>query len=290
MTVRTVEIAIGGMTCAGCAARVEKALRGRSDVSSAEVNLAMARARVTGEEMSFAKAAESIEKAGYHAYPLSASAPPASNRDAIEVVIALALAAPLVPMALPGGIQFALATLVQFGIGWRFYRAGWNAARALSGNMDLLVALGTSAAWGLSTYMLFAGHAEHLYFDSSAVVIALVRLGKWLESRATRQAGAAIRALSALRPETARVSREGVEQEIPLTKLKKGDLVVVRPGERIAVDGLVTEGASQADESLLTGESLPVAKQAGDKVIGGSVNGDGLLVVETVALGAESTL
>ena len=290
MTVRTIDIAIGGMSCAGCAARVEKALRGRQDVASAEVNLAMARARVSGEEMSFAKAAEAVEKAGYHAYPLSGAAPDTSSRDGIEVVIALLLAAPLVPMALPGWLQFILASIVQFGIGWRFYRAGWKAARALSGNMDLLVALGTSAAWGLSTFMLAAGHRDHLYFDSSAVVIALVRLGKWLESRATNQAGAAIRALSALRPETARVRRAGEEQEIPLTKLKKADLVVVRPGERIPVDGLVTEGESQADESLLTGESLPVAKQAGSSVIGGSVNGDGLLVIETKALGAESTL
>src|SRR5579859_4940921 len=252
MTVRTLDIAIGGMSCAGCAARVEKALRGRADVTSAEVNLAMARARVTGEEISFAKAAEAVEKAGYHAYPLTASAAPASNREAIEVAIAVAIAAPLVPMALPGWVQFALATIVQFGIGWRFYRSGWKAAKALSGNMDLLVALGTSAAWGLSTYMLLSGHDGHLYFDSSAVVIALVRLGKWLESRATRQAGEAIRALSALRPETARVRRDGVEQEIPLTKVKQSDLVVVRPGETIPVDGEVTEGESQADESLLT--------------------------------------
>lgn len=290
MTVRTVDIAIGGMSCASCAARVEKALRGHEDVASAEVNLAMARARVTGEEISFAKAAEAVENAGYHAYPLTASAPPVSRRDPIEVAIALALAAPLLPMSLPGWIQFALATIIQFGIGWRFYRAGWKAARVMSGNMDLLVALGTSAAWGLSTYLLIGGRSDHLYFDSSAVVIALVRLGKWLESRATRQAGEAIRALSALRPETARVRRDGIEQEIPLTKLKKTDLVVVRSGERIPVDGVVTEGNSQTDESLLTGESLPVSKQAGSPVIGGSVNGDGLLVIETTALGAESTL
>jgi Cu+-exporting ATPase len=156
--------------------------------------------------------------------------------------------------------------------------------------MDLLVALGTSAAWGLSTWMLLSGQHGHLYFDSSAVVIALVLLGKWLEARAKRQAGKAIRALSALRPEIARVRRDGVEQDLPLTRVKLGDLVVVKPGERIAVDGIVTEGESQADESLLTGESLPVAKSAGAKVIGGSVNGEGLLVVKTTALGAESTL
>jgi len=290
MTVRTVDLAIGGMTCAGCAARVEKALKAASGVASAEVNLAMARARISGEEVSFGRIADAVQKAGYHAYPLAQAEEAEKSDGGIEVMVAILLALPLVPMALPGWLQFILATAVQFGLGWRFYRSGWHAARNLAGNMDLLVALGTSAAWGLSTWMLVSGHPAHLYYDSSAVVIALVLLGKWLEARAKRQAGKAIRALSALRPETARVRRDGVEQELPLTKLKLGDLVVVKPGERIAVDGVVAEGESQADESLLTGESMPVAKRISDKVIGGSVNGDGLLVVKTMALGAESTL
>ena len=138
--------------------------------------------------------------------------------------------------------------------------------------------------------MLFSGHQADLYFDSSAVVIALVLLGKWLEARAKRQAGKAIRALSALRPDTARVRRDGMDEEVPLTKLKMGDLVVIKPGERMPVDGTVVEGESQTDESLLTGESMPVAKSVSDTVIGGSVNGEGLLVVKTTALGAESTL
>jgi len=290
MSVRTIDIAIGGMSCAGCASRVEKALKAAPGVASAEVNLALARARITGEEMSFGSAAGVVEKAGYHAYPLAGSAPPPEKKGGAEVLLALALAAPLVPMALPGWLQFILATIIQFGFGWRFYRAGWNAARALSGNMDLLIAIGTTAAWGLSTGMLANGHATHLYYDSSSVVIALVLLGKWLETRAKNQAGAAIRALAALRPETARVRRNGEDQELPLTKVKLGDLVVVKPGERIAVDGRVVEGTSQVDESLLTGESMPVAKAVSDRVIGGAVNGDGLLVVETTALGAESTL
>src|SRR5579859_5222112 len=295
MTVRTIDLAIGGMTCAGCAARVEKALKAAPGVASAEINLAMARARVSGDEVSFGRIADAVQQAGYHAYPLAQAEEADKSDGGMEVALAILLALPLVPMGMiakggPGWLQFILATAVQFGLGWRFYRSGWHAARNLAGNMDLLVALGTSAAWGLSTWMLFSGHQTHLYYDSSAVVIALVLLGKWLEARAKRQAGKAIRALSALRPDTARVRRDGADQEIPLTKLKLGDLVVVKPGERIAVDGVVTEGESQADESLLTGESMPVAKAVSDKVIGGSVNGEGLLVVKTTALGAESTL
>ncbi len=195
--------------------------------------------------------------------------------------------------SLPGWIQMALATPVQFWLGARFYRAGWAALRAGSGNMDLLVALGTSAGYGLSLYLLFK-HADHgtphLYFEASAVVITLVMLGKWLEARAKRQTTAAIRALNALRPETARVRRGGQEQEVPIGQVRLGDLVVVRPGERLPVDGLVVEGASEVDESLVTGESLPVAKHAGDKVTGGAVNAEGLLVIKTSAIGAESTL
>lgn len=291
MSVRTLDVAIGGMSCAGCASRVEKALRAWPGVERAEVNLALAKARVSGEEINFSKVAEAVEKAGYHAYPMADDpAPPPAAEGGRDALMALILAAPLVPMALPGWLQFILATIIQFGLGWRFYRAGWNAARALSGNMDLLVALGTTAAWALSTWMLASGHGAHLYYDGSGVVIALVLLGRWLESRAKSQAGAAIRALASLRPQTARVRRDGAELDLPLTKLRLGDLVVVRPGEKIAVDGSVIEGASSVDESLLTGESLPVAKSVSDKVIGGAVNGDGRLVVKTEALGAESTL
>jgi Cu+-exporting ATPase len=194
---------------------------------------------------------------------------------------------------LNGWLQLALATPVQFWLGARFYRAGWKALRAGAGNMDLLVALGTSAGYGLSVYMLLK-HAEHgtphLYFEASAAVITLVLLGKWLEARAKRQTTEAIRALNALRPEVARVRREGVDTEVPIALVSVGDLVVIRPGERVAVDGIVVEGESQVDESLVTGESLPVAKLTGDKVTGGAVNAEGLLLVRTAAVGAETTL
>jgi Cu+-exporting ATPase len=186
-----------------------------------------------------------------------------------------------------------LATPVQFWLGARFYRAGWKALRAFSGNMDLLVAIGTSAAYGLSVYLLIKhwGHdMAHLYFESSAVVITLVLLGKWLEARAKRQTVQAIRALESLRTTEAVVRRNGTDTVVPLDQVRRGDLLVVRPGERVPADGKVVEGGSHLDESLLTGESLPVAKRPGDKVTGGAVNGEGMLLVEATAVGADSML
>jgi len=307
---QTVELQVEGMTCASCVARVEKALKKVPGVASAEVNLATERAqvRLSAREPDVAALTAAIEKAGYTARPVQAAAAeaPAARRwpDWWPVALAAALSLPLVlPMLgglfgadwmLPGWWQLALATPVQFWLGARFYRAGWKALRAGAGNMDLLVALGTSAGYGLSLYLLFK-HAEHgmphLYFEASAVVITLVLLGKWLEARAKRQTTEAIRALNALRPEVARVrGGDGIDREVPVDQVKVDDRVVVRPGERIPVDGVVLEGASQVDESLITGESLPVAKHAGDKVTGGAVNAEGLLLVQTTAVGAESTL
>jgi P-type Cu+ transporter len=217
--------------------------------------------------------------------------------------LSLPLVLPMVGMLvgrhdmLPGWWQLALATPVQFVLGARFYRAGWKALRAGAGNMDLLVALGTSAAYGLSVWILLQdaaagghGHGLPLYFEASAVVITLVLLGKWLEARAKRRTTEAIRALQQLRPERARVLRGGEEHDVAVAALRVGDRVVVRPGERLPVDGRVVEGASEVDESLVTGESLPVTKAEGAAVIGGAVNGSGRLVVRTTAVGAESTL
>jgi Cu+-exporting ATPase len=195
---------------------------------------------------------------------------------------------------LPGWLQLLLATPVQFWLGARFYRAGWKALRNGSGNMDLLVAIGTSAAYALSAYQLMADPAGHgmpqLYFESSAVVITLVLLGKWLEGRARRQTVDAIRALESLRPGSALVRRGGQDVEVALELLRVGDLMVVRPGERVPADGRVIEGGSHLDESLLTGESLPVARRAGERVLGGAVNGEGLLIVEATAVGAATML
>ena len=197
--------------------------------------------------------------------------------------------------ALPGWWQLALATPVQFWLGARFYRAAWKALKARAGNMDLLVALGTSAGYGLSVYHLLFTTPHHgeppLYFEASAVIITLILMGKWLEARAKRQTTEAIRALQALRPATARVRRaDGREAEVPVASVRVGDLVVVLPGERFPVDGEVIEGRSHADESLVSGESLPLPKEPGDRVTGGAVNAEGRLVLRTAAVGAESVL
>jgi len=304
-----------GMTCASCAGRVEKALASVPGVREASVNLATEVATVKADPALDLQAMRSaVEKAGYEvgeqAQRLDAGeptlpAPTAPPRNdwwpvALSALLSLPLIIPMFGMlfgadwSLPGAWQLALATPVQFWLGARFYRAGWKAAKAGAGNMDLLVALGTSAGYGLSVYQLIAhaGHGgmPHLYFEASAVVITLVLLGKWLEARAKRQTTEAIRALNALRPDTARVRRDGREADVPLAQVRRGDVVVVRPGERMPVDGVVMEGASQVDESLITGESLPVAKHEGDRVTGGSVNAEGLLVVQTTAVGAETTL
>jgi P-type Cu+ transporter len=217
------------------------------------------------------------------------------KRETWRVVAAAVLSAPLLlPMLgimLPGWLQLALATPVQFIIGARFYTGAWKALRAGTGNMDLLVALGTSTAYLYSLYVLVAGVPDaHLYFEAAAVVIALIMVGKWLEARAKRSTTAAIRALMSLRPERARVERGGSEVEVPVAAVAVGDVAVVRPGERLPVDGFVVSGHSQVDESLLTGESLPVVKNAGDNVTGGSINGGGLLRIETTAVGEQSTL
>lgn len=299
-----IDLDIEGMSCASCVGRVERTLRKMEGVLDAEVNLATERAHVRfAAGVSPEVLIGAIEKAGYHARLHRTAESPVTmrhEREFLHVLLAAALSLPLaLPMLLslfgvqwmlPGWIQLALATPVQFVLGARFYRAGWKALRAGTGNMDLLVALGTSAAYGLSFYLLVTRGAHHLYFEASAVVITLVLLGKWLEVRAKQQTTAAIRALQVLRPEKARVRRDGVDTDIPSEQVRVGNMVVVRPGERIPVDGIVQEGASHVDESMITGESLPVARQAGDKVTGGAINAEGLLLVRTTAVGAESTL
>jgi Cu+-exporting ATPase len=303
----SLKLDIIGMTCASCSARVEKALNKVPGVLDASVNLATEQATVKlTQGTSTAALIAAVERAGYEArLPQTTAAPttlPARTLpDWWPVALAIGLSLPLItPMfasllgahwMLPGWLQLALATPVQFWLGARFYRAGWKALRAGSGNMDLLVAVGTSAAYGLSLYLLLTrADAMHLYFEASAVVISLVLLGKWLEARAKRQTTEAIRALQALRPTTARVRLDGVDRDMPIDAIRVGDLVVIRPGERVPVDGEVVEGESQVDESLLTGESLPVDKQPGHTVTGGAINAQGVLVARTTAVGTETTL
>jgi Cu+-exporting ATPase len=309
VTQHAVRLNIAGMTCASCVARVEKALARVPGVLAATVNLATESAEVVSLSPEVAPLVAAVARAGYAASPPSDRPAAADDSERAllpqwwPVALAIALSAPLaLPMIgllwgahwmLPGWLQWLLATPVQFWLGARFYVAGGKALRAGAGNMDLLVALGTTAAYGLSVYLWLTaedGALPHLYFEASAVVITLVLLGKWLETRAKRQTTEAIRALNALRPDTARVRRDEQELDLPLAQVRVGDIVVIRPGERVPVDGEVSEGTSHVDESLITGESLPVAKRAGEHVTGGAVNGEGLLIVRTVAIGAETVL
>jgi len=297
----SLDLAITGMSCASCVSQVEKALSQLPEVASVAVNLATERAHVSlAKPLDAEHIIQAVIDTGYGAEVIRQG----QRREEIHtggwhVVFAIVLSLPLVvPMFLnflgshimvPGWLQWLLATPIQFWLGARFYIAAWKAVRNRSGNMDLLVAIGTSAAYGLSIYMLFRGDM-HLYFEASSAVITLVLLGKWLEGRAKRQTSEAIRALQALSPETARVKRQDVEMQIPLEEVVVDDLVLVRPGERIPVDGVVTEGRSHVDEALITGESEAVNKESGSRVTGGAVNLDGVLLIRTLAIGTETTL
>ncbi|MDH6592086.1 Cu+-exporting ATPase [Variovorax sp. TBS-050B] len=313
----TLDLSVGGMTCASCVMRVERALKSVPGVQEVSVNLATESARIVAADDHDidARLRRAIRSAGYE--PRAANGADALAAEpsrwqgfgpvAAGLLLSLPLMAPMLgglwgqDWMLPPWVQLLLAAPVQFWLGARFYRAGWHAARAGTGNMDLLVALGTSAAFGLSLWLWWraatgehAGHGmgmPHLYFEASAVVITLVLLGKWLEARAKRQATSAIRALQQLRPEVAHlVGPRGVESDVPLAEVMVGDRLAVRPGERVPADARVIEGHSEVDESMLTGEPLPVPKGPGQALTGGAVNGDGRLVVEVAAVGSESVL
>jgi Cu+-exporting ATPase len=314
---------IGGMTCSSCVGRVEKALVKIPGIDGATVNLATEQARVRLKSDSLTTVADviaAVKKTGYEAKlssPKGAQAEKSPKSfwaaDGLgRVILSFALSAPLfLPMFLmPLGIhwslppywQLALATPVQFILGWRFYRAGFKSLMVGVGNMDLLVALGTSSAYGLSLYLMQTSvHAQHeLYFEGAAVIICMVLLGKWLEARAKRQTSAAIRALQKLWPEHAKVldprlvidHNTALDQyrDLSLDQVLPKDHVLVLPGERIPVDGIILMGNSHVDESLLTGESEPLKKQAGSTIIGGSLNGEGVLIIQAQAVGIESVL
>ena len=305
----TLDLGIEGMTCASCVSRLEKALKKVPGVQDATVNLATESARITfaASDQAEAMLRRAVREAGYgvRETDLMSEAQDASPWAGFApVAVALSLATPLVlPMLadlfgrhwmLPAWQQFLLATPVQFILGARFYRAGWHALKALTGNMDLLVAIGTSAGWGLSVWLWLSaesGSMPHLYFEASAVVISLVMLGKWLETRAKRQTTAAIRALHALRPALAHVIlRSGEQTDVPVAELLVNDRVVVLPGERVPVDCVLTEGRTQVDESMLTGEPLPVTKAVDAALTGGSINGEGRIVMLVSAVGRDTVL
>ncbi len=307
---QSLDLRLTGMTCAACATRIETVLNRLPGVE-ARVNLATEKARVnyTPGLATLDALIAAVQKAGYGAEPITEAARAEEKvrkaaeyrREviafAVSAVLTLPLLAQMVTMFsgahdewLPSWLQWLLATPVQFWAGWRFYTGAYHSLRGGGANMDVLVALGTSAAYFYSVFVvLFAPHG-HLYFEAGAAVIALVRLGKLLEARAKAKTSSAIEQLIGLQPKTARVERDGETLEIDIATLKAGDIVVVRAGERISVDGTVVDGASSIDESLLTGESLPIAKTGNDKVFSGTQNLDGMLKIRAEGVGAQTQL
>lgn len=304
--VHTVDLEIDGMTCATCSGRVEHALASVPGVSAVSVNLASDAARVKGLALNEPALIAAVQKAGYRArakaQDAESEARERSQRERGAAILAATLTAPLlgqmvagflgIEFRLSGWLQLLLATPVQFGLGGRFYGAAWRALKAKTGNMDLLVALGTSAAYGLSVFLLFWPQygGDHLYFEASGMIISLVLLGKWLEGRAKWNTYAVIRSLGQLRPATARVLRGNKPIEVPVDDVATGDAVVIRPGERVPNDGVVIHGTGDVNESLITGESQPVEKSPGDPVVGGAINGSGLLRIRVTAVGTETVL
>ncbi|MDR3300498.1 MAG: cadmium-translocating P-type ATPase [Candidatus Accumulibacter sp.] len=305
------------MSCAACAARIERQLNKQSGVEAA-VNFAAERAyvRFAPEETDVERLIATVKKTGFTA-TVSTHATRGEEKQRQAALrqneqrrfwIAVALTLPLLaqmPFMFSGGdhhdilprwLQFMLATPVQFWIGWRFYAGGFSAIRGGTGNMDVLVALGTSMAWAYSTVVMFGGFVDshvahhHVYFEASATVITLVLLGKLLEARAKSSTAAAIESLARLQPQTARIEREGALVDVAVSALIPGDIFVVRAGEALPVDGEVLSGLSHVDEAMLTGEAMPVAKQAGDPVFAATVNGHGLLRCRATGVGAHTLL
>ena len=316
-----VDLALEGMTCAACAVRIEKVLN-RLPATQAAVNFATESAQVRFDAATTPIDAlvAAVERAGYRAHvkvdPEQERAEAQEKKAAayrklraefvVAAILTLPLVAQMVPMLASGGwswtgpdahhdvlprwLQLALATPVQFWIGRRFYVGAWNSLRGGGANMDVLVSLGTTMAWGLSAVVTVAGLHEHVYFEASAAVITLVLLGKLLEARAKAGTSAALEGLVKLQPRTARIERDGAVVEVPLADVKAGDRFVVRAGDAVPVDGDVARGESSVDESMLTGESRAVAKVPGDKVYAGTVNQDGMLVAVATGVGSKTLL
>ena len=282
------ELAIAGMSCASCVARVEKSLLRVPGVHQVSVNLATETAHVEATGASLPELIASVGQAGYTATEKRDAAPPHSRRELYELIAAALLSAPLLLgmfFHLPGWLALALATPVQFWLGARFYIAGFKALRAGAGNMDLLVALGTSAAYFLSLAD-FLQHTGPLYFESAAVVITLVRLGKYLENRTRREAVKSISGLTKLRPTLAH--RGGVD--VPVARIAIGDVLEIRAGEHVPVDGVIISGAGFIDERHLTGEPMPVLREPGAKILAGALNLDAVLQLRASTLPTETFL
>jgi Cu+-exporting ATPase len=307
------------MTCTNCAANIERALNKKVDgIVHASVNFATERATIEyiPDAVSIEDMITAIEAAGYGAISpdevsegedAEQAARQAEIKDQTrKFIVGVAFALPLFILSMSRDFDligqwshaawmnwffWLLATPVQFYTGGDYYEGGLKSLKNKSANMDVLVAMGSSVAYFYSLGVLcFPALGEHVYFETAAVIITLIKLGKMLESRTKGRTGGAIRKLIGLRPKTATIIENGIEKEIPLTRVKVADVVVVRPGERMPVDGVVLEGQSSVDESMLSGEPLPVDKRAGDKVVGGTINGQGLLKLEANAVGSQTVL
>jgi Cu+-exporting ATPase len=305
------ELQLTGMTCVACASRIEKVLNRIPEVS-ASVNFATEKARIEFDQQNTNLAAliAAVERAGYGAHPVrdfeaeKLERAKAYKHEQLQFIISLLLTAPLLfemiqmlPIwsththgMLPVWLQALLATPVQFWIGKRFFVGAWHSLRGGGANMDVLVALGTSAAYFLSIAVLLLNLNQPVYFEASATIITLVLLGKLLEARAKGHASAALEALINLQPKLAHIERDGVILEVPVKEVKLDDVFLVRPGESVPVDGVVLEGASNIDEAMLTGESIPKEKHADDKVYAATLNQRGLLKCRAVAVGAKTQL
>ncbi len=310
------ELAITGMTCANCAATVEKALKKLDGVLEASVNLATEKAKVTyvAGQITRRDLVRQVERAGYGVVEAGGEgeledAERKARQEEIarqtrRFVVGVIFSLPLFVLAmardfgllgmwahtpLTNLLMWALATPVQFYVGWQYYEGAYKALRNGSANMDVLVALGSSVAYVYSVFVTL-GAPGHVYFETAAVIITLIVLGKLLEARAKGQTSEAIKKLMGLRAKTARVVRDGAEVDVPIDDVEVGDIVLVRPGEKVPVDGVVIEGHSAVDESMITGESLPVDKQPGDRVIGATINRQGLIRFEATAVGRQTAL
>lgn len=328
--VEDLELAVSGLTCGGCVGRVEKALKAEPGVISAFVNLATKKAslRLISGVTDQARLIAAVKAAGYEAASLDQDRPAAQGQDRLteaqakeerslvrDALIASGLTLPLFALEMGShlipalhhwimgtlgaglwrGISLVLATLVLFGPGLRFWKIGLPNLARLAPDMNSLVVVGAGSAWAYSVVATLAPQwlpegSNHVYFEAAAVIVTLILIGRWFEARARGRAGQAIHALMALQAKTARVMKNGEEVEVAMSEVRIGDLIIVRPGERVPVDGVVSEGSSYVDEAMLTGESLPVHKQLGDAVTGGTLNTTGAFVFETKKVGRDTAL
>ncbi|AYM61983.1 copper-translocating P-type ATPase [Agrobacterium fabrum] len=323
---KTVELDIEGMTCASCVGRVEKALKAVSGVSDASVNLATERAtiRVAGNAASAATLAEAIKRAGYQAKEIVADKAGDAEQDrraaemrSLKISLAVAVVLTLPVFVLEMGshlvpaihdfvmetvgmreswyLQFVLTTLVLFGPGLRFFKKGIPALMRLAPDMNSLVVLGTAAAWGFSVVATFLPEilprgTANVYYEAAAVIVTLILLGRFLEARAKGRTSEAIKRLVGLQAKSARVLRDGETIDVPLQDVRTGDVIVVRPGEKVPVDGLVLNGSSYVDESMITGEPVPVTKTEGSEVVGGTVNRNGSFTFRATKVGSDTLI